>query len=115
MYQLRKGQNYRVYIVTQVANLDPEKFRNLPTPYEGSSEEDFMKYIDELGYDVYDMYEELDEETKGEIDKLYDNAEWDEVYNSTWDGEDSWIEIGERDEKYRKTGGFNIRFDSQDS
>ena len=108
MYQLRKGQNYRVYIVTQVANLDPEKFRNLSTPYEGDSEEEFVNYISGLYLD--DIYEELDEETISELDKFFDNVEWEEWYNSAWDGEESWFDIGEENPEYRRTGGFEVRY-----
>jgi hypothetical protein len=61
MYQIRKCQTWTVTSKTQTATLDPEKFRNLSTPYEGDSEEDFVNYVSGLYLD--DIYEELDEET----------------------------------------------------
>jgi hypothetical protein len=107
MYQIRKCQTYSVTSKTKTAFLDPEKFRNLSIPYEGDSEEEFVNYISELYID--DIYEELDEETFSELDKFHDNVEWEEWYNSAWDGEESWFDIGEENEEYRRTGGFEVR------
>lgn len=107
MYQIRKCQTYSVTSKTKTAVLDPEKFRNLSIPYEGDSEEEFVNYISELYID--DIYEELDEETLSELDKFYDNVEWEEWYNSAWDGEESWFDIGEENDEYRRTGGFEVR------
>jgi len=107
MYQIRKCQTYSVTSKTKTAFLDPEKFRNLSIPYEGDSEEEFVNYISELYMD--DIYEELDEETLSELDKFYDNVEWEEWYNSAWDGEESWFDIGEENDEYRRTGGFEVR------
>lgn len=56
MYQIRKCQTYSVTSKTQTANLDPEKFRNLSTPYEGDSEEEFVNYISGIYLDVSDNY-----------------------------------------------------------
>lgn len=114
MYQLRKCETYSVTRQTEVANLDPEKFRNLSVPYEGESEEDFVNYI--AGLDYYDIIDELresDEETANELDKFYDMADWEEWYNTAWDGENSWFEIGEANPEYRKYGGFESRFSTE--
>lgn len=113
MYQIRKCQTYSVTSKTKTAFLDPEKFRNLSIPYEGESEEDFVNYISELYID--DIYEELDEETLDELNKFYDNVEWEEWYNSAWDGEESWFEIGEENDEYRRTGGFEVRHTTEQS
>jgi len=34
---------------------------------------------------------------------------WFEYYNTAWDGENSWFEIGEENPNWTKTGGFEIR------
>ena len=44
-----------------------------------------------------------DEETAEELDKFFDMADWEEWYNSAWDGEESWFEIGERTVLKEKT------------
>jgi hypothetical protein len=75
---------------------------------EGDSEEEFVNYI--AGLDFYEISSELDEETANELDKFYDMVDWEEWYNSAWDGEENWIEIGESDPEYRRTGGFNARY-----
>jgi hypothetical protein len=111
MYQIRKCQTWTFTSKTQTATLDPEKFRNLSTPYEGDSEEDFVNYISGLYLD--DIYEELDEETISELDKFFDNVEWEEWYNSAWDGEESWFEVGEENPEYRRTGGFEVRYSTE--
>ena len=64
MYQLRKCLKFTSYQATNTITLDPEKFRNLSIPYEGNSEEEFLKYIDENSYDLEDIYEEMDEEVE---------------------------------------------------
>jgi hypothetical protein len=119
MYQIRKCQTWTVTSKTQTATLDPEKFRNLSTPYEGDSEEDFVNYVSGLYLD--DIYEELDEETISELDKFFDNVEWEDLlrcfssawYNSAWDGEESWFDIGEENPEFRRTGGFEVRYSTE--
>jgi hypothetical protein len=107
MYQVRKCQTYSVTTKTKTANLDPEKFRKLSIPYEGNSEEEFVNYISDLSFD--EICDELDEETLEELNKLFENAEWEEWHNSTWDGEEVWCEIGEENPEYSNSGGFVIR------
>ena len=107
MYQIRKCETYSVTSKTETANLDPEKFRNISVPYEGNSEEEFLNYISELYID--EVYEELDKETLSELDKIGDDQQWEEWYNSAWDGEASWHEIGEDNPEFSRTGGFEIR------
>lgn len=107
MYQIRKCDTYTITRQTNVASLDPEKFRNLSTPYEGESEEDFLNYISDLSMD--DIQEELDEETLSEMNKFFDDADWKEWYNSAWDGEQSWFDIGEENSDFSRTGGFEVR------
>lgn len=89
MYKIRKHQTYTVKSHTEVATLDPEKFRNLSIPFNGTTEEEFLYYISSLDY--YDIYEELDEETNKEINKFFDNQEWTDYYNSALNGEETWF------------------------
>jgi hypothetical protein len=106
MYQIRKCQRIVIFQSGPIANVDPEKFRNLSTPYTGNSEEDFLNYLTELDFD--EIYDELDEDTSFELSAFYSPEDWSEYANSLDKGEDSWNEIGKENEEWRKTGGFEI-------
>jgi antirestriction protein ArdC len=94
-YQVRRCEKYTAYLAAPVAHLDPEDFRNHENyPYEGNSEEDFLNYIK-----VFDL---------DDIDGLSDET-IEEYANSAHKFCDQWFEIGEENEEYRKTGGFNAR------
>ena len=47
--------------------------------------------------------------TRQKLDKFFDDIEWEEWYNSAWDGEESWFDIGEENQEYSRTGGFEVR------
>jgi hypothetical protein len=109
MIQIRKCEKVTVYNTTEVANLNPEKFKNLSIPFEGETDEEFLSYLDENMYELYEViYEEIDEETLAELSKVWE-PEWTEYSNSAWNGEDSWLESGEVNEEYSKTGGFQVK------
>ena len=106
--QIRKCERVTVYNATEVANLNPEKFKNLSIPFEGESDEEFLAYLDENMFELYEViYEEIDEETLAELSKVWE-PEWSEYSNSAWNGEDSWLEVGNVNEEYTKTGGFEV-------
>jgi hypothetical protein len=105
MYQIRKCERYTSCSSSEAANLDPEKFRTLSVPFEGKTEEDFLNYISQNQYELEEIYEEIDEETQSELDKIW-SPEWTEFSNSAWKYEDSWHESGRVDETWTKYGGF---------
>jgi hypothetical protein len=107
MYQIRKCQEIVTYHCSPVSTVDPEKFRNLSIAYTGNSEKEFLEYLNNLYLD--DIYDELDEDTQIELSSFYEPEEWEEYFNSTNKGENSWHEIGEVNEEYTKTGGFDAR------
>ena len=111
MYQIRKCEKFTSWQAGPVANLDPEKFRNLSIPYEGSTEEDFMNYIASNSYELEEIYQELDEETLNEMEAIW-HPEYKEYSNSTWKFEDSWYEIGKENPEYSKYGGFESSHDT---
>lgn len=97
MITVRKVERYTVYRESEKAELDPEKFKSLSVPFEGETELEFLEYIEEnIGefYDDEDLWNELDEQTQAEFGKLVE-PEYEEYYNSAWDGEDSFFESGE--------------------
>ena len=103
--QIRKCERVTVYNTTEVANLNPEDFKNISFPFEGESDEEFLSYLDENRYELEEIWEEFSEETLNELNKLWE-PEWTEYSNSAWKGEESWLEGGEVNEEYTKTGGF---------
>ena len=105
MYQIRKCERVTSCMASEVANLDPEKFRTLSVPFEGETEEDFLNYLSENQYDLEEIYEEIDEETHSELEKIW-YPEYTEYSNSAWKYEDSWHESGRVDETWTKYGGF---------
>jgi len=111
MYQIRKVETYTVSQHTETANLDPEKFRELG--YEGDSEEEFINFIAELYID--EVYDQLDEETRNELSKIKEDYSYTEFYNSAWDGENSYYEIGQDNPEWRRTGGFEMRHTTEQS
>ena len=107
--QIRKCERVTVYNTTEVANLNPEDFKNISFPFEGESDEEFLSYLDENRYELEEIWEEFSEETLSELNKLWE-PEWTEYSNSAWKGEESWLEGGEVNEEYTKTGGFDARY-----
>ena len=107
--QIRKCQVSSSWEATKVANLDPEKFRKLSIPFEGETEKDFLEYLSNNSYELREeIYEEIDEDTLNELDKLWDPV-WTEYSNSKSKGEESWFESGKENPEYRKTGGFEAQ------
>jgi hypothetical protein len=113
-YQIRKVEEITSWLATEVAELDPEAFRNLENnAYTGNTEEEFLNYIQGfINTCRFDgQPDDLDLETGYEIDKMIENVNWTEYANSCNKGETSWFQIGEKDDSYRKTGGFKINYD----
>ena len=107
--QIRKCERVTVYNTTEVADLNPEDFKNISFPFEGESDEEFLSYLNENRYELEEIWEEFSEETLNELNKLWE-PEWTEYSNSTWKGEESWLEGGEVNEEYTKTGGFDAKY-----
>ena len=107
--QIRKCERVTSYNTTEVADLNPEDFKNISFPFEGESDEEFLSYLDENRYELEEIWEEFSEETLSELNKLWE-PEWTEYSNSAWKGEESWLEGGEVNEEYTKTGGFDTKY-----
>ena len=107
--QIRKCERVTSYNTTEVANLNPEDFKNISFPFEGESDEEFLSYLDENRYELEEIWQEFSEETLSELNKLWE-PEWTEYSNSAWKGEESWLEGGEVNEEYTKTGGFDAKY-----
>jgi len=112
---VRKVERYTVWEASKPIEVDVEKLRKCEPPYEGDSPEELLEYLDENVYNNYDWSEE-NAEVYGEdesydltMDEVYEM----EVYSDTREKfEDSWIEIGQPNEEYRKTGRFESMADN---
>ena len=103
---LRKYEEY--VLVERTMNtfdLNPEHFRNVTAvdPFEGSTEEEFLAYIDELynkvsDHKVQDLYEELEDmgyyETADNLDMLFGTAEM-EKFSGSMESPDTWFHIAD--------------------
>jgi hypothetical protein len=97
MITIRKVERYTVLRQSEHITLDPEKFRGISIPYEGTTEKDFVQYIDTLLCELNDdedLWNELDTETQDSIAPLIE-PEYEEFYNSAWKSEDSFLQSGE--------------------
>ena len=107
MYQIRKCERYTSWQCSEVATLDPEKFKTLSIPFEGETEEEFLNYISENTWEFDEIWDELDEETQNQLSSILDPS-WTEYSNSAYKFEDSWNESGKVDENWTRTGGFEV-------
>lgn len=112
---VRKVERYTVWEASKPIEVDVEKLRKCEPPYEGDSPEELLEYLDENVYNNYDWSEEnaevygKDESYGLTMDEVYEM----EVYSDSRDKfEDSWIEIGQPNEEYRKTGRFESMADN---
>ena len=117
-YQLRKVERYTNWEATKAVTLNPDDFTTLSYPYTGTTEAEFMDYIQELYYeDWYEICEELEAldymDSADALSTLFEGEM--EVYSSTTDNEeDMWVEVGEVNEEYSKYGGFKSNFNTMD-
>lgn len=111
---IRKAERITIWEATQAVALNPDNFKLLieNEPYAGDSDSDFLAYIKDLyeedWYQVADELEELGFIEDADNLSIIFEGEMEEYSNSTTHGEESWLEAGEIDPSYTKTGGFNI-------
>jgi hypothetical protein len=113
-YYIRKVEKITIWEATDPIELNPKFFKKLKdNPYTGSTEEDFLKYIDSLRYDLPQELEDIDFETYDKLVVFFDGEMKQKIFTSTAENEEnSWLEIGEVDPTYTKKGGFNPSFDT---
>lgn len=113
-YYIRKVEKVTIWEATDAIELNPKFFKKLKNnPYKGSTEEDFLKYIDSLRYDLPEELEDIDFETYDKLRDLFDGEMEQKVYTSSAENsEESWLEIGDVDPDSTRRGGFNSRFDT---
>jgi hypothetical protein len=113
---IRKAERITTWEATRAVELNSDNFKLLieNEPYAGESTEDFLAYISDLYYEddtwtqVADELEELGFVEDADNLSIIFEGEQEEYSSSAWHGEESWLEAGEIDPSYSKTGGFNI-------
>ena len=112
---VRKVERYTIWEASKPIEVDVEKLRKCEPPYEGDSPEELLQYLDENVYNNYDWSEEnaevygKDESYDLTMEECYDM----EVYSDSREKfEDSWIEVGQPNDEYRKTGRFESMADN---
>ena len=105
--QIRKCERVTIHYMSEVANLNPDDFRNISIPFEGETDEEFLTYLNENIYELEEIYDEFTEEVSDELSVIWDPT-MKEYSNSAWNGEDSWLESGKVNKEWTKTGGFEI-------
>jgi len=107
-YQIRKVESITIHRATCVIEVDDQYFRELCDPYTGNSAEEFAKYL--AGIDLEELSYEVEDTDMETGDKLRDLAasSWEQYASSAEDGSDIFLQIGEKDESYYKSGGFRI-------
>ena len=117
---LRRCEKYTIWEATaEPIEVDVDKLRKCEPPYEGSTTEELWKYIEDNIYDWenQDEFIENNKEVYGE-DELYslllqDGEHETSVYaDSREKYGDDWVELGHKNEEYRKTGGFQSLHDN---
>lgn len=110
-YQIRKAEAITVYRASKVITLNDNDFRNLDeNPYTGETEEDFMNYL--ADFDFQNPPDDLDFDTAQLLIDLVD-ASYEEYANSAEKGSDVYLQIGEANPEYWKTGGFKVNNETQ--
>jgi len=112
---VRKVERYTVWEASKPIEIDVEKLRKCEPPYEGDSPEELLQYLEDNVYGNYDWSEE-NAEVYGKdesYDLTMDEVDGMEVYSDIREKfEDSWIEVGQPNDEYRKTGRFESMADN---
>ena len=112
---LRRCEKYTIWEATaEPIEVDVDKLRKCEPPYEGSTTEELWAYIQKNILDDWDMEfveNEHNKEVYGEDelqDLLLEDGYHDrKVYSDSREKfGDDWVELGHKNEEYRKTGGF---------
>lgn len=93
MIQIRKCEKVIVWRSSEVANLNPDKFRDISIPFRGDSEQGFLIYIKDNISNFQTILHEFDNETKNELEKL-SMPYFREYANNFNRNEDNWLESG---------------------
>ena len=104
---VRKVERFTQWQASQPIEIDVEKLRQCDPPYEGTTHEELIQYLQDNVYNNFDWSEENESVYENAYDLTMEECYDMEVYSDTRDKfEDSWIEIGVPNDEYRKVGKF---------
>jgi hypothetical protein len=114
---IRKAERITIWESTSPVVLNQDSFKLLieNEPYLGKTDQEFLSYISDLYYEdgtwseVADELEELGFLEDADNLSIIFEGEQHEYSSSVLKGEESWLESGEIDGSFSKTGGFNIK------
>lgn len=110
---IRKVERFTQWQASQPIEIDVEKLRQCEPPYEGTTHEELIQYLQDNVYNNFDWSEENESVYENAYDLTMEECYDMEVYSDTRDKfEDSWIEIGVPNEEYRKVGKFESYADT---
>jgi hypothetical protein len=111
-YYIRKVEQVTIWEATKPIELNVKSFKKIKSnPYKGSSEEDFLNYINSLRHDLPQELEDIDYDAYDKLNDLFGGEMPQKMYTSSAENEEnSWLEIGEVDDSYTKSGGFNSSY-----
>lgn len=101
----RKSEYYTLTDATEPVELDSEKFPD----FDGETEEDFYNYISQNYRDLAED-DSIDEETK-ELLWVLIEGDMTIYMDSRYKGANETIQMGNINEEYHKTGGFEIQYE----
>lgn len=105
--QIRKVESITILRATKAIEVDIKKFKNkkLNNPFTGETKEQFAEYLSDIW--PYGLPEDLDDKTIEALESL-NEMDMEEFYCSVDKCENSWLEVGEVDPSFRKSGGFKV-------
>lgn len=114
---IRKAERITIWESTSPVVLNQDSFKLLieNEPYSGKTDQEFLSYISDLYYEdgtwieVADELEELGFLEDADNLSIIFEGEQHEYSSSVLKGEESWLESGEIDGSFSKTGAFNIK------
>tara|TARA_Y100000389_G_scaffold25738_1_gene22247 strand:- start:429 stop:800 length:372 start_codon:yes stop_codon:yes gene_type:complete len=114
---IRKAERITIWESTSPVVLNQDSFKLLieNEPYLGKTDQEFLSYISDLYYEdgtwieVADELEELGFLEDADNLSIIFEGDQHEYSSSVLKGEESWLESGEIDGSFSKTGGFNIK------
>ena len=119
-FYVRRCEKYTIWEATaEPIEVDVEKLRKCEPPYEGNTPKELWNYLEEniFDWDSDFVENEHNKEVYGE-DELQDHLLEDgyhdmETYSDSREKyADDWVELGHKNEEYRKTGRFQSLHDN---